>query len=99
MRLAGEIVYWIGWIFVMLLFFRMVMSWVLAFARGYTPRGAMLIATESAYTVTDPPINLVRRFVPPLRIGGVAIDLSVTIVLLFVWVVVLGLLAGTLRAH
>jgi YggT family protein len=99
MRVAGEVVYWIGWIFVLLLFFRMVMSWVLAFARGYTPHGAMLIATESAYTVTDPPINLVRRFVPPLRIGGVAIDLSVTIVLLFVWVVVLQLLAGTLLAQ
>jgi YggT family protein len=31
---------------------------------------------EAIYTITDRPMNFVRRFVPPLRIGGVSLDLA-----------------------
>ena len=36
----------------------------------------MLWFAESVYTFTDPPIKFFRRFIPPLRLGGVALDLS-----------------------
>jgi YggT family protein len=36
----------------------------------------MLWFAESIYTFTDPPLNFFRRFIPPLRLGGVALDLS-----------------------
>ena len=35
-----------------------------------------LILVEAIYTITDRPMNFVRRFVPPLRLGGVSLDLS-----------------------
>ena len=96
MRVVGETIYFFGWIFFLLLLFRFVMSWVFMFARDYTPRGIMLIVVEAAYTVTDPPVNLIRRVVPPLRLGGMVLDLSMLILLLFVQLIVIGLIAGTL---
>jgi YggT family protein len=34
------------------------------------------MAAEVVYTVTDPPLKFIRRFVRPVRLGGVAIDFS-----------------------
>jgi YggT family protein len=34
------------------------------------------------FTITEPPMKFVRRFVPPLRIGGVAHDLSFIVLLI-----------------
>ena len=48
----------------------------MAFSRGFRPSGAMLVIFEIVFTITDPPMRLLRRFIPPLRLGGVAIDLS-----------------------
>jgi YggT family protein len=31
---------------------------------------------ELIYTVTDPPLKAIRRFLPPLRIGQVSLDLA-----------------------
>jgi len=41
-----------------------------------------LVVLEAVYTVTDPPIKLLRRFIPPLRLGSISLDLSFLIVLL-----------------
>jgi YggT family protein len=94
--IVGEIVYIVGWIFVFLLLFRIVMDYVQVFSRDYVPRGAMLIAVEIAYTITDPPLKLVRRVIPPLRLGSVTLDLGLLVLLLFVQVVVIGIIAPAL---
>jgi YggT family protein len=96
MRPLGIAIDYIGWIFFLLLLFRLVMSWVFMFARDYTPRGIMLVFVEAAYTVTDPAVNFVRRLIPPLRIGGIVLDLSLLVLVLFVQIVVINILAGTL---
>jgi YggT family protein len=96
MRALGETVYFVGEIFFLLLIFRLIMSWVFMFAREYTPRGIMLVLIEAAYTVTDPPVNFIRRLVPPLRIGGIVLDLSLLILVLFVQIVVVGIIAQRL---
>jgi YggT family protein len=64
------------WAYWIVLIFRLIMGLVLQFARSYDPRGVMLVAVESAFTVTDPPLKFLRRYIPPLRIGGVALDLA-----------------------
>ena len=60
---------------------RLVVDWVQVFARSWTPKGPVLFVLEIVYTITDPPIRFVRRFVPPLRLGSVALDTSFLIVL------------------
>jgi len=72
-------------IFLGLLFVRLVVDWVQVFARSWTPKGPVLVVLEVVYSITDPPIVFVRRFVPPLRIGSVALDTSFLIVLVVVY--------------
>ena len=64
---------------------RLVFDWVQVFARSWAPKGPVLVLLEIVYSVTDPPIMFIRRFVPPLRIGSVAIDTSFLIVLVIVY--------------
>jgi YggT family protein len=74
-------------IFLILLVARMVMDYVFMFARSYQPKGPAVVALEVLYSCTDPPLKFLRRFIPPLRLGGVSLDLSFLV--LFV-IVILG---------
>jgi YggT family protein len=67
---------------------RMVLELALSFSRDWRPRGAAAVAAEIVYTVTDPPLKLARRFLPPLRLGPVSLDLAFTVV--FIVVTLLG---------
>ena len=42
----------------------------------------ILVVVESVMTVTDVPLRWLRRFIKPLRIGSVALDLSWTVAIL-----------------
>lgn len=71
-------------IFLLFLGFRLIMEYVFLLARSYRPAGAVAIALELAYSVTDPPLKLLRRILPPLRIGQVSIDLGFLVLFLVV---------------
>jgi YggT family protein len=72
---------------------RLVLDYVQMFARSWVPHGFWLVVCEGVYTVTDPPIRLLRRVIPPLRFGGVSLDLSF-IVLFFAVIIVTRVLMG-----
>jgi YggT family protein len=63
-------------IYLLVLIGRMIFSWIQMFARSWSPTGIVLLIAESIYTVTDPPLKFLRRYIPTLRIGTVAMDLS-----------------------
>jgi YggT family protein len=84
-QLVGAILILALNIFLGLLLVRLVVDWVQVFARSWSPRGPVLFLLEIVYTVTDPPIMFVRRFVPPLRLGAVALDTSFLLVLVAVY--------------
>jgi YggT family protein len=63
---------------------RVVVETTRQFARSWRPVGIAAISLEVVYISTDPPIKLLRKFVPPLRLGGVSLDLSILILLLVV---------------
>lgn len=65
---------------------RLVLDWIQMFARQWTPRGPVLVLAETVYTLTDPPLKAVRKVIPPLRLGGVALDLAFLVVVLAVQV-------------
>ncbi|WP_084626674.1 YggT family protein [Demequina aurantiaca] len=67
-------------LFTLCLFGRIVLGFVMAYARDWRPTGVMLVLTEAVFTVTDPPLKFVRRFVSPLTLGQMRIDLSMLIV-------------------
>ena len=78
--------YWVLFAFWLLLTARVVVELVRAFAREWRPAGGVAVALESIYTVTDPPVRLVRRVIPMVRIGGVGLDLSIMVLLLVVFI-------------
>ena len=69
-------------VFFLILLVRMVLDWVQVFARTWRPTGVALVGAEATYTVTDPPLRLLRRFLPPLRLGPVQLDLAFTVLFL-----------------
>lgn len=69
-------------LYVIVLLGRLILDWIPFFNREWRPKGAGLVAAEIVYTVTDPPIRLFRRFIPPLRVGGIAIDFGFTLTML-----------------
>ena len=85
MELVGGILYGLVWAFIALLWVRFVVDWVQVFARRWEPRGPLLVALEGVYSATDPPIVALRRVIPPLRIGSVALDLSFLLVMVAAW--------------
>ncbi len=82
MVIVGIVFELVLWFYILLLLARMVADWVQMFARAWQPNGPVLVLLELIYSATDPPIRLFRRFVPPLRLGGQGIDLSILFVLL-----------------
>jgi YggT family protein len=69
-------------LFKLALFVRIIIDYVRMFARNWRPNSFLLAIFEVIYTVTDPPMRFVQRFVPPLRLGGVALDLSFIVLLI-----------------
>lgn len=63
-------------LFLFALLGRLILDYVRMFSRTWRPSGVMLYLVEAIYAITDKPMNFVRRFVPPLRLGSVSLDLS-----------------------
>jgi len=80
--IIATIVYLALNVFIIMMWARLVLDLARTFAREWRPRGALLVLAEVVFTVTDPPVKLVRRVIPPLRVGGIALDFAWTIVLL-----------------
>ena len=86
---VASVVYLVLWLFLALMFIRFIVDWVQVFARSWTPKGPVLVVLETVYTITDPPIMFFRKFIPPLRLGSVALDLSFMIVLVICYLLLI----------
>jgi YggT family protein len=67
-------------IFLIMLFARLILDYARMFARNWRPKGLVLALAEVVFAITDPPLRFVRKFVPPLRLGAVSLDLSFIVV-------------------
>jgi YggT family protein len=73
------VLFYVLTIYFVLLIGRLILSWIQAFSRSadrWQPKGIVLILAELVFTATDPPLRLLRRVIPTVRIGSVALDLS-----------------------
>ena len=70
-----------------LLIIRLVVDWIQVFARSWQPTGPVLVVLEIVFSITDPPIKAVRKVIPPLRLGSIALDVS--FILVFIVVILL----------
>lgn len=87
------ILYFALFVYVVLMLSRFVIEMVQSFARRWRPSGVAVVAIEFIFTVTDPPVKLLRKLIPPLPLGPVRLDLSLLIVMIVMMIlmrVVLG---------
>jgi YggT family protein len=73
-------------VYLVLLIGRMIFGWIQVYSRSWTPTGILLVVAECVYTATDPPLRFLRRYIRPLRIGSLALDLSFMLLFLVVYV-------------
>jgi len=95
MDLVLQIIVVLLYLMMIMLIARVVLDLVQVFARDYRPTGLALLLFEAVYTVTDPPIRALRRLIPPVRFGGIALDLAVLV--LFIGVQVLIFVVQSIR--
>lgn len=65
---------------------RLVFEYIRMFARDWRPSGVILMLAEFLYSVTDPPLRVLRRVLPPLRLGTMYLDLSYLVLFLGIYV-------------
>jgi YggT family protein len=79
-------------VYFILIFIRIIISWI--------PRMPYNRVLDAILTfvkdVTDPYLNLFRRFIPPLRMGPGALDLSPMVGIIVLWIVG-GIIIGVVR--
>jgi YggT family protein len=71
-------------VFLVLLFARFVVDWVMVLARSWRPSGVVAAGLELVYSTTDPPLKAIRRIIPPLNLGSVRLDLGFMVLLIAV---------------
>ena len=78
-------------VYLVLIFIRILMSWIPRMPYNRYLSAVLKFVTD----VTDPYLNLFRRVLPPVRLGGAGLDLSpivATIVLIIVSSIVVGII-------
>lgn len=74
--MIAELLSFLLFLYMLVLLGRLVFDWVQVFSRDWRPKGVLLVLAEAVYTLTDPPLRALRKVIPPLRIGGIALDLA-----------------------
>ena len=69
-------------VFLLLLFARFVVDWVMVLARSWRPSGLVAAGLEVVYSTTDPPLKAVRKVIPPLNLGSIRLDLGFMVLLI-----------------
>ena len=82
MNIVRAVLHLLLYVFFLLLIGRLIFDWIQVFARQWRPTGIVLVVAEAIYTVTDPPLRALRKVLPPLRIGGIALDLAFLVLIL-----------------
>lgn len=82
MSLFFEVLGFVLFVFWLLLIARVVIEFIRSFSRDWQPKGFTVLVLEITLTLTDPPVKLLRRIIPPLTIGTVRFDLSIMVLLL-----------------
>lgn len=66
-------------IFTFLLIARILIEMVQSFSRNFRPPRWFVMIAEPIFVITDPPVKALRRVIPPVRMGSVALDVSVLV--------------------
>lgn len=78
----GLILYALIRLYTWVLIIRIVIEMIQSFSRSFRPPRWFMLVAEPLFVVTDPPVKLLRKLIPPLRMGNVALDVSIIVLFL-----------------
>jgi YggT family protein len=81
-----DVCFYVLSVYLVLLIARMIFGWIQVYSRSWSPSGVLLVIAEGVYSATDPPLRFLRRYIPTVRLGSVALDLSFMLLFLVVYV-------------
>ncbi len=88
MKTLFVVLYDLLWLFQLLLIARIVVVYVMMFARSWRPGRVIAIMLEVIFSITDPPLKALARVIPPLRLGGITLDLSFLVLFIIVQILI-----------
>jgi YggT family protein len=80
--MISQILGFVLYLYFIVLIGRLIFDWIQVFSRDWRPSGVILVVAEFIYSLTDPPLRALRRVIPPLRLGGVALDLAFLVLII-----------------
>jgi len=80
--MVSQILGFVLYLYFIVLIGRLIFDWIQVFSRDWRPSGVILVIAEFIYSLTDPPLRALRRVIPPLRLGGVALDLAFLVLII-----------------
>jgi YggT family protein len=86
--IVATVAIYILYAFLGLMLVRLVVDWTMMFARSWRPSGLVAVILELVYSATDPPLRALRRVLPPLRLGSVALDLAFIVVVIVIYALI-----------
>lgn len=67
---------WIIDAYITVLFVRMILDWVSVLAPRWYPKGIVASLINVVYQLTEPPLRWLRRYIRPIPMGPIAMDVS-----------------------
>jgi YggT family protein len=86
LNIFRDVAFYVLSVYLVVLIARMILSWIQVYAKSWSPSGILLVVAEGVYSATDPPLRFLRRYIPTIRLGSVALDLSFMLLFLVVYV-------------
>ncbi|MBI0144850.1 MULTISPECIES: YggT family protein [Bifidobacterium] len=78
--------------YLLVLFVRMILDWVLVLSPRWYPRGFVASLIRVIYALTEPPLRWLRRYIPPLPMGRIQLDVSFMV--LYAGLIIIQVLIG-----
>lgn len=70
---------WLITLYTWVLVARIIIEMIQSFSRSFSPPKWFYVIAEPIFMLTDPPVKLLRRVIPPLPLGNIRLDISVLV--------------------
>lgn len=94
MALFGAIIYALVGLYSLLVIVRIIIEMVQAFSKQFDPPHWFIMVAEPIFRMTDPPVNALRKLIPPLKLGSSGVGLDVSVIVLFFILMLIQMLVG-----
>lgn len=70
------LLYWLLELYLLVLIGRVIIDLVQILNRDWRPAGIILVISNLIYRLTDPPLRFLGRYIPPVRLGSISLDVG-----------------------